>query len=41
MKAITAYTNEETEAMAKKWHELRDKASSLKLSWMTCVVRKE
>ena len=25
MKAITAYTNEEAEAMSKKWHELRDK----------------
>lgn len=25
MKAITEYTNEEAEAMSKKWHELRDK----------------
>lgn len=29
MKAVTEYTNEEAEAMAKKWHELRDKASSV------------
>ena len=25
MKAIVEYTNEEAEAMTKKWHELRDK----------------
>ena len=29
MKAITEYTNEEAEAITKKWHELRDKTSSV------------
>lgn len=29
MKAIVEYTKEEAEAMTKKWHELRDKASSV------------
>ena len=29
MKAITEYTNEEAEAMAKEWHELHDKTSSV------------
>lgn len=29
MKAIVEYTNEEAEAMSKKWNELRDKTSSI------------
>lgn len=29
MKAIVEYTNEEAEAMAKKWKELRDKTNSI------------
>lgn len=29
MKAIVEYTNEEAEAMTKKWHELRDKTKSI------------
>lgn len=29
MKAIVEYTKEEAEAMAKKWHELRDKTKDI------------
>ena len=29
MKAIVEYTNEEAEAMAMKWHELRDKTKGI------------
>lgn len=40
MKAITAYTNKEAKDMAKKWHELRDKTSSIpKKEWFDNYTR--
>ena len=40
MKSIVEYTKEEAEAMTKKWHELRDKASSVpRTEWFDNYTR--